>query len=209
MISERDVIYITKKQASIAVVSLTVFCILLFMLGYFWGKQSVIDGFSQKITQYSLTDAADYEYIMQNFLDKKDDSGSITPQVLADEQIVEENEIIHEGSEPIVEQESVTKKESKKDLKKAEKNIQKNKKWSAVLVRFGAKQNAVNFVQRLHDRGIKVVIKARVSKSSSGKNKRTWYQVVTTSFDSKEELEKVIHRIRKIEHLKSSDIKII
>ena len=69
MISERDVIYITKKQASIAVVALAVFCILIFMLGYFWGKQSVLDGFGQRIVQDPMSEPVDYDSMIPSFGD--------------------------------------------------------------------------------------------------------------------------------------------
>lgn len=70
MISEKDFIYITKKQASLSVAILAVFCLIIFMIGYFWGKQSVLEGFGQRITQESLQDQADYLATMQSFMQK-------------------------------------------------------------------------------------------------------------------------------------------
>lgn len=237
MISERDIIYITKKQASIALVALAIFCILMFMLGYFWGKQCVLEGFGQRITQESMSDQADYESMMQLFVDKtRPEVSSERSDYPVDSAIVDESfkqdhfgdefSQVCEQFEPVVEavkaQAPVAKSAPSKITKEVKassgtqaKSTNKaavapvSKKWSAILVGFATKQHALNFVQRLQNRGITVQIRTRISKSATGKSKKMWFQVVTTQYNSKEELDEVIAQIKKTEHIKSSDIKII
>lgn len=232
MISERDIIYITKKQASIALVVLATFCILMFMLGYFWGKQCVLEGFGQRITQESMNDQADYESMMQLFVDKtksevapeRSDYSSVEPisEPLKDDLVGDEFSEVREQFAPAVEtilaQASTAKVMPNKP--KEAKNVSGKsankatvapiqKKWSAVLVGFATKQHALSFVQRLQNRGIVVQIKTRISKSATGKTKKMWFQVVTNQYNSKEELDEAIAQIKKTERIKSSDIKII
>lgn len=235
MISERDIIYITKKQASIALVALAVFCILMFMLGYFWGKQCVLEGFGQRITQDSMNDQADYESMMQLFADKTRPEASCertdfsldattVQESLKDDHINDEFSQVCEQFEPVAETikkqippvkpASNKNKDGKLSLAKdndkaASPTTPVSKKWSAILVGFATKQHALNFVQRLQNRGITVQIRTRISKSATGKAKKMWFQVVTTPYNSKEELDEVVAQIKKTEHIKSSDIKII
>lgn len=196
MISERDIIYITKKQASVAVVTLAIFCLLIFMLGYFWGKQSVVDGLGQRITQESIHDQIDYSSMIQSIADRtREDEGvsSEETNVAQDDSVVSSAHDVDKDSDDVV-----------KDA--ASKN---KKRYSAILIGFGTKQGASDFVRRLQKHDISVQVRTRASKSASGKTKRAWYQVVTNVYDSKDELDNVINRIKKFERLKSSDIKII
>lgn len=247
MISERDVIYITKKQASIAVVTLAIFCTLMFMLGYFWGKQCVLEGFGQRITQESMNDQADYESMMQQFVDKAKVESFSERSDLVDEplqsnqasknksltRVTAQDEFseVEDQFEPALEKTTPAQlstkpaqnknKENKVSTPLLSKNSSSNKnqnkaavdqapkKWSAILVGFATKQHALGFVQRLHNRGIAVHIKTRISKSATGKTQKIWFQVVTSSFDSKEKLDEEIAQIKKTERIKSSDIKII
>ncbi len=196
MISERDIIYITKKQASVAVVTLAIFCLLIFMLGYFWGKQSVVDGLGQRITQESIHDQIDYSSMIQSISDRtrEDENGSSEETSVAqDDSVVSSAHDVGKDSD-----------DAAKDA------VSKNKKkYSAILIGFGTKQGASDFVRRLQKHDISVQVRTRTSKSASGKTKRAWYQVVTNVYDSKDELDNVVNRIKKFERLKSSDIKII
>lgn len=222
MISERDVIYITKKQASIAVVALATFCMVIFMLGYFWGKQCVLDGFGQRIAQESMSDAADYELMMQSFADRTkseqvavdnaQESNQTESEQLSDMQgQLEPGAAHHLEAAEVTSLSSTEKEKDKKNSaagRKPNKAVVAHKKHHATLIGFAVKQSAADFVQRLQNRGIVVHVKTRVSKSASGKTKKMWYQVVTGSYDSMDELEQVIAQIIKTERIKRSDIKI-
>lgn len=206
MISERDVIYITKKQASLSVAVLATFCLLVFMLGYFWGKQSVLDGFGQRVTQESTQDQADYLVTMQSFAQKvKADLDSDIQEKPASAEPGQETESKIDASE---------KNEKSSNASQATKNeapskVTSSKKYKATLLGFGTKPAALAFVNRLKKHNISVEIKPRVSKSASGKAKRTWYQVVTKSYASKDEVSEMVNKIKKYERIKDSDIKIV
>lgn len=74
--SDENGIYISKKQASVSAAVFIVLGLLIFIGGYFWGKQSVIDGFSQKATQESFNDQVDYLLTMQSFAEKNGGTGA-------------------------------------------------------------------------------------------------------------------------------------
>lgn len=193
MILERDTIYITKKQASIAVVALSALCLLTFMVGYSWGKQSALNDFGQRITEESVQDGADYESMVNSLTD------ALSVETLPHAE--------SEDEEPLTTNNSFhAKNVEKADSAQSEKKDVK--KYSATLIGFGTKGAAQSFVSRLGKHGITVFIKTRTSKSASGKTKKNWYQIVTNSYNSKEELQSLIAQIQKFERLKSSDIKI-
>ncbi len=196
MISERDIIYISKKQASLTVAAIIAFCILVFMLGYFWGKQSVIDEFGQKIVQDLAQDAGDYDAGAQSSQDKADIDETETTS-----QQPESVEVVQVASEPVP---NVTEQSS--EVVSSENN---NKQWKAVLVGFGTKSHATAFMKRLQKHDIETLLRVRESKSSSGKHKKQWYQVLTTNYATKKDLEQVIAQIQKLERIKSSDVKIL
>lgn len=205
MVSERDIIYITKKQASVAVVALSAFCLLVFMVGYSWGKQSVLDELGQRITQSSIEDGADYESIINPFTDE------LSMEALSPESLEADDSEGIRGVKSLFSREtdsSLRAHENADKIESPQPEKQDAKKYSATLIGFGTKGAAQSFVGRLGKHGITVHMKTRVSKSASGKIKRNWYQIVTNSYNSKEELQSLIAQIQKIERLKSSDIKI-
>ena len=208
MISERDIVYITKKQASVITAMLSVLCMLIFVGGYFWGKQSVLSGFGQKVAQDSAQDRVDYLMTMQSFMEKtKQDTAPVESGVdqgvkTSVGQVAQETELIAAPLE-------VAKNVMEQQKKPAQNKAITTKKYHAILIGFGTRAAAMSFVNRLKNQGISVEIKPRVSKSASGKVTRTWYQVVTKSYDSKDELMSIVNKIKKLERIKDHDIKII
>ncbi|MBI2352749.1 hypothetical protein HYV11_00720 [Candidatus Dependentiae bacterium] len=215
MISERDIIYISKKQASLIVVVIATFGLLLFMLGYFWGKQSVLDEFNQRVThdqrlsQDSLNESIDYGSAISSINEKSslcDDQeaeGIKTDAVAA----LTLNNQSHKETDDVV---AIVREQEEKN-KGMEQGLtpSEGKKYSALLIGYGTKQAAMNFIHRLKSHSIETYLRPRISKTASGKIKRKWYQVITKTYSSKEELNREIERIKKYEHLKESDIKII
>lgn len=202
MISERDMIFVTKKQASITAALLAVLCLLIFVLGYFFGKQSVLDGFGQRAVQESLNDQVDYLLTMQSFADK---TKSETTDSTVDLEKQDDATSVSDQDQQSVQVQN--KQEFRKEVQKSKTNSKKS--YHAILVGFGTKSAAISFVNRLKKHGISVEIKQRVGKTASGKTKRTWYQVVTKSYDSKDRLQTIVNKIKKLERIKDSDIKII
>ncbi len=75
----------------------------------------------------------------------------------------------------------------------------------AQLVGYGTHKKAEAFVNRLAKRGIATDLKKRVSSTKSGK-KITWYQVVTKPYAHKNELQSLVDRIVKLEHIRNYQI---
>lgn len=230
MMPDQNGIYITKKQASITAALLVVLSLLLFVAGYFWGKHSVIDGFSQRTSQESFNDQVDYLLTMQSFAAK---NGGTFPSESTEskEQDVENllqnlpDALEENDSEKLETQPSIkptpTSVPSVKAAKlpepkvevnsvaKPEASASKTGKHYAVLAGFAKKPSAMQLVQRLKKRHIDVEIKTRTSKSASGKAHKTWYQVVTVNCDSVQDVESVVDKILMSEKIKRSDIKIV
>ena len=232
--SDENGIYISKKQASVSAAIFIVLGLLIFIGGYFWGKQSVIDGFSQKATQESFNDQVDYLLTMQSFAEKNGGTGiaeeeskvtsaTVTPTksvpTTVDVKSTDELEVPPllqnmaeaaasvKGSKKV----SATKVEpSKMEPSKMEPSKPENKQsYHAILLGFGKRGSAVQFQNRLKKYNINVDIQQKTSKSASGKVTRTWFQVVTKSYDSKQELQNQIDKILSLEKIKRSDIKIV
>src|SRR5690606_35981237 len=72
----------------------------------------------------------------------------------------------------------------------------------AALAGFGKKSSALSMIQRLKKYKIDLELKTKVSKSASGKGTRTWYQVVTNKYPTRDELDQVIDKIVSLEHIK-------
>ena len=205
MMPDQNGIYITKKQASVSAAVLIILSLLLFVAGYFWGKQSVIDGFTQKTSQESFNDQVDYLLTMQSFAAK---NGGLLPDASADEKDQELPDALEEGAEEakpavvptvaVVEQKTVEKP----------KVVQKGKHFAAI-AGFAKKSSALQLVARLKQRHIDVVLKTKTSRSASGKAHKTWYQVVTPTYDSIEQVQALVDKILMFEKIKRSDIKIV
>jgi hypothetical protein len=236
MMPDQNGIYITKKQASIASAVLVFLSIIIFIAGYFWGKQSALEDFTQKTSKDSFNDQVDYLLTMQSFAAKH---GS-----LPDSEEVEEKEgNIPDALEEIEKTEPLIKSEAKEqvnsDKKESTQSIEvKNKKeegkaslvknqlnstnkdlsvvadtqelgtYYAALAGFGKKASALSMIQRLKKYKIDLELKTKISKSASGKGTRTWYQVVTKKYSTRDDLDQVIDKIVSLEHIKRKDIKI-
>ncbi len=230
--SDQNGIYITKKQASITAAVLLLLGLLIFIAGYFWGKQSIIDGFTQKTSQESFNDQVDYMLTMQSFAAKHGLPMDDTRDDSKQEQDVEKllgsmpDALEETDKEPLVQCGQIGRVESvKSEISKSDgsKKVEPTKKVqlpqaqdavsseprSAILAGFAKKTSALAMVQRLKKHKIDVEIKTRVSKSASGKVTKSWYQVVTKPYSSMDDLNAVITKIVSWEHIKRKDIKIV
>jgi hypothetical protein len=229
MMPDQNGIYISKKQASIASALLVFLSIIIFIAGYFWGKQSALENFTQKTSQDSFNDQVDYLLTMQSFAAKygalpegeeQEEKEGAIPDALEEnekEEASNKNEVIETKEKSTTE-----KKESaisdKKDstlsaaeLKKEEEariNQSQTGKYWAALAGFGKKASASAMIHRLKKYKIDLELKTKVSKSASGKGTRTWYQVVTKKYATRDELDQAIDKIVSLEHIKPKDIKI-
>ena len=78
----------------------------------------------------------------------------------------------------------------------------------ACLIGFGTKNAANSFVTRLKKHHVPVILKTVISKTASGKA-RTWYQAITPTYDSASELQEVVNKVKRLEHIRDNDIKIV
>ncbi len=213
MMIDQNGIYISKKQASVTAALLVVLGLLLFVGGYFWGKQSVIDGFTQKTSQESFNDQVDYLLTMQSFAAK---NGGVMPEELISTESDKNNqqaqveELLANLPDAVEENSMIKTDASKVKVEKVEATVDlKSGKYFAMLAGFGKKISAEQMVQRLKKRKIDVEIKVKSSKSASGKSRRAWYQVVTKSYDSVQDVQQIVDKILMFEKIKRTDIKIV
>lgn len=216
---DQNGIYISKKQASISAALLVLLCLLIFIAGYFWGKRSMIDGFSQKASQESFNDQVDYLLTMQSFVAKhgplqeeseaEDDSNSVEKLLKSIPDAMEE---LGDDAKVAVVSTTVTAVKAvpanvvppaPKTEESATTSIGQ-KKYAAV-AGFAKKASAVNMINRLKNYKINLELKTKVSKS--GKATKTWYQVVTPKMEQ-DELNNLVDRVVSIEHIKRKDVKI-
>ncbi len=209
MIVDQNGIYLSKKQASLTAAILVVLGLLLFIGGYFWGKQSVIDGFTQKTSQESFNDQVDYLLTMQSFVEK---NGGAMPEELSKPALSEKEskeskveELLQSLPDAVEETESVSPINTKELTAVQPKAF----KHFATLAGFGKKASAQQMVDRLKKRNIDVDIKVKSGKSVSGKSVRTWYQVTTKRYSSVQEVQQIIDKILMFEKIKRADIKIV
>lgn len=213
MIVDQNGIYISKKQASVTATVLVILGLLLFVGGYFWGKQSVIDGFTQKTSQESFNDQVDYLLTMQSFVAKN--GGSMPEELLPAEKESKVEELL-QNLPDAAEELNIAKPEIQPTSQASKVKpvepvavIAKSGKHFAMLAGFAKKASADQMVQRLKKRKIDVEIKVKSSKSASGKARRAWYQVVTKSYSSVEDVQQIVDKILTFEKIKRTDIKIV
>ncbi len=209
MTSDQNGISLTKKQASITATTLVILGLLLFVAGYFWGKQSVIDGFAQKTSQESFNDQVDCLLTMQSYAAKNGTSSNFdapTQQVSSE---VESNVESPLKEEQVVQDEkSIQIPENNQEIS-SQQVAPKPGKHFAALAGFSKKNLAEQMVARLKKRNIDVLIKTKIGKSVSGKVQKKWYQVVTLSYDSIDSVQGIVKKILKFEKIKRSDIQIL
>lgn len=192
-------INISKRQASILVALFLFLGLSVFIIGYFLGKKSMLD---------SLTDS--FEQEIENFdrstenaprLDGAPDLSAVNKSFALDRTKEEQIEEAAQVADMTLKNE-VEKNVEVKKTKDAQVNV------FAQLIGFGAKRSATAFKKRLESKNVPVIIKTRSSRTSKGK-KRTWYQAVTPTYNSFEELDQIVKKIQKLEFIRTKDINIV
>ena len=224
MMLDQNGIYVTKKEASVFAAIMIVLGLLIFIGGYFWGKQSVIEGFTQKATQESFNDQVDCLLTMQMFAEKNGavDSGEAdeestrilelkepAPAIKSSEISSSHTTIAEQGTLHQEDKELLKKETSPAVIGKKGSVPEEKKSHYAVLAGFGKRASASALLGRLKKKNIDVDVKRKASRSASGKTTRNWYQVVTKPYNSKQEVQDVVDRILSLEKIKRSDVRII
>jgi hypothetical protein len=210
MSSDKDQIVLSRRQASMIMASMVIVSLFIFITGYFLGKRTVIHDFSSNVTQSALHDQIDYLLTTQSLQSSKDDETSSD-----DEQELQEAE----SREEVIQ--LPTKIEGQKyenshnspalqDIKKEEivhADVKSGSQY-ACLIGFGTKPAANAFVARLKKHHVSVILKTVISKTASGTT-RTWFQAITPTYDSAQELQAVVNKVKRLEHIRDNDIKIV
>lgn len=183
-------VHLNSRQLSFCVAGLMAFSFFIFIAGYFLGQKKVLEQFSHKLEQDSLADK--FSSSMYTLYDiKQDDSLELSEgeeTEICDGQ--EEAEVA--PSPKVVAQQDVVQEPSKQ--------------YYAELVGFGSLSAAQTFAQRLEKKGIMVAVKKRMSKTARGKQ-IAWYQVVTNTYDSHQNLMSLVDLIKRDERIR--DVRIV
>lgn len=204
--SSSDKIILTKRQISMIMAGILIFSTFIFIVGFFLGKRTVIEDYSQKVTQESLHDQIDFLLTTQSLESSQDLAEEIKKEAV--------DTIISNIMEDIVIDQDLLENDTKKtDSDKkviVEKPIAQSYQGPqyAQLIGFCTKKSAQSFVNRLKKHNIDVILHVMSSKTGSGKQKN-WYQIVTPRYESHEALEKQIAKIKRLEHIRDQDIKIV
>lgn len=215
--SSSDQIVLTKRQASMIMASMLLFCLFVFIIGFFLGKRTVIDDFSTKVTKEALHDQIDFLLTTQS-LESSQEDGIATEAESIENLAIENQESIMPAifSQERISQTRMTTtndNSSKVYITSLEQPAIKEFKMIegpqyAQLIGFGTKKAAQTFVSRLKKHDVPVILKTMMSKTAAGKQK-TWYQAITPTYNSAEELQSQIAKIKRLEHIRDKDIKIV
>ena len=225
MSSHKDQIVLNKRQVSMIMASMVIFFLFVFIVGFFLGKRTVVEEFSSNVTENALHDQIDYLLTTQSLKSSQEDT--LSDESVEDLPIVLESEKINSAHQlaPIVLSERIILPINNSVAREIvihnpaiqvteEKNIEvkvdaraKDPQY-ACLIGFGTKQAANTFVARLKKHHVPVILKTVISKSASGKT-RTWYQAITPTYDSAAELQEIVNKVKRLEHIRDNDIKIV
>lgn len=217
-----DQIVLTKRQASMVMASIVLFCLFVFILGFFLGKRATLDDFSEKTTKQALNDQIDFLLTTQSLESSQDETlATIDVEPSQEQAIISSSDTKNKKESMFPEELDVSlsfdnsqDQDIEESIKiigddKSSKLLERGfKKSYAQLVGFGTKKAAQAFVNRLKKNNVSVVLKTMMSKSASGKQ-RTWYQAITPTYNSTQELQLQVDKIKRLEHIRDKDIKIM
>lgn len=197
--SHEYTIKLTMRQLSLAMAALLAFSFFVFIAGYFLGQKKAAEEFSFRADQDSLADQIYSSMcVLYDAKDENEDAGEnesgedVESNETSDsiEPKDESNQII--VSQPVVPQTVVLQKQ-----------------FVATIAGFGANNcgDGKKLVQQLTNKGYPVELVERASRTAKGKTV-IWYQIVTKPYASKGALEKAIHEIAKLAHVKEKSISI-
>lgn len=192
-------LFIPNRQLSFVVSGFLSLGAAIFIGGYFFGKQHVVEPFVAKAENDSFADQVYVSLCALYDADVAELAGQIGDQELLDGfELARE-----EAQDDDVVQESEIK--SIAQLPEQLPNQEEEKRWYAQLIGYGQEKSAQEFAQKLQKNGIPVSVATRVSTTSKGR-KRTWYQVVTDSYSDRHALQLAVDKIVQDEKLKGVQI---
>lgn len=221
-----DQIVITKRQASMMMASMLLFCLFVFIVGFFLGKRAAIDDFSGRVSKQALHDQIDFLLTTQSLQSSQDESLQTTSPssefssasfddqtdtpiiTMQPEKVTTPVIITQEKMAPAIiiaqaeQQAIVTSQDRQAD------DRMMNKPQYAQLIGFGTKKAAQSFVARLKKHNVPVILKTVISKTASGKE-RVWYQAITPTYQTAHELQEQMAKVKRLEHIRDVDMKVV
>ena len=198
---------IPSRVVGFVIAGMVVLLFMAFMTGYFWGKKKALETFCRGTERESLADHINAA-LYGGFEYKEATTPSEIDEVVDEQESdVTSNETEHEGKS--VSPSSVESKVEPEEI--SNQNIEQvtsgnPEQYHAELIGFGTLQGAKRFAARLEKKQIAVVINKRVSKTAKGRVV-TWYQVVTPTFNNKDQLIELVNSIKQQERL--NDVRIL
>lgn len=188
---------VTYQQLANYVAGFLVLSFFIFIAGYYWGKKSGIEPFTQKLENDSLEDKMYYAFCALNEVSAESDTANLENHDHTSDQVSE-----------AVNGETVDQKtldNVKKDLV-VDSSAQKvnSKLYFVQLSGFGSLKSAQAFFDKLKNRGFEVKIVEREGRRKG--KKINWYQVITEPTENKENLEAQMQQIKKIVKLDKVEI---
>ena len=221
-----DQVVITKRQASMMMASMLLFCLFVFIVGFFLGKRAAIDDFSGKVSKQALHDQIDFLLTTQSLQSSQDepvqsaqsssefssasfdDHADIPMITMQPEKVTPPAVIMQEKMAPAVIIAQAEKQAIVTSQDQAADDRIMNKPQYAQLIGFGTKKAAQAFVARLKKHNVPVILKTVISKTASGKE-RVWYQAITPTYQTAQELQEQMSKVKRLEHIRDVDMKIV
>ncbi|HSC24836.1 MAG TPA: SPOR domain-containing protein [Candidatus Babeliales bacterium] len=182
-------LYITNRQLSFIVAGMIFIVFSIFITGYFLGKKSVIEQYGHVLrsdVSANINCAIDDFDTLHNENENRN-ALSLLPENMTTEKIINEIAL------------PLTHNNNTHHANNVDQNNAQH--YYAQLIGFGTEKAAQLFVKKLAAKGIETELKKRVSKTVKGRSSY-WYQVVTTTYSDKNELDQLINRIAKEENIK-------
>ena len=177
-----DILFLDRRQASLIFAGLIAFTFFVFVAGYFWGKKHAVEHLVHRATYDSFADQA---Y-----------GASLTSSARCSSE--------DEHSDKTDSPNSATGELASSSLPQLENN-RSEVRYGALLAGFGSECRAQQLVDRLMNKGVLTHLKKRWSKTPRGKMV-SWYQVETQPYVDRDQLQKLIDKVQKLEKIKNIQI---
>jgi hypothetical protein len=196
---------VTPRHATWAVALFIIWSFFIFISGYFLGQRVVLEQFTTRLEQDSLSDKI---YSSLCTLYEVDNEGEVTD---SDGGNGGEGEDVGTPEEEIKPEQEV-KEPVSTDVRVAQAIDAKKRveatvpHYYAPLAGFSSAEHAYAFAHRCAQKNIKVLVKKKPSRSTKGRI-HYWYQVVTQPYEDKKALAQVVDTIKRTEHIRDISIK--
>lgn len=211
---DKSGVFLTGRHMSWLVSSLIMVCFFVFISGYFLGKKKAVEKFYHKIKQDSFADHIYYS--MCSMYDKQDEQlgqGGGTEMSSTSVELADAGSTVQAPATAPQEHDVAPLEDGGKKACVVADNgvlpeieVKERCQYYAELIGFGTERAARKFADKLLKNNVTVSVKRRRSKTARGRV-ITWYQVVTGTFDDKDDLIALVDDVSVRERLK--DVRIV